>query len=63
MTHAAPPPPPGFLRYSRQLLVLTQVSICVFSALAAFLLRFDSATFPALYRPHLSLRASWSGPS
>ena len=44
--------PDRLLRFHRPLLLLTQAIICVFSVMAAFILRFDSA-IPAIYRPHL----------
>jgi FlaA1/EpsC-like NDP-sugar epimerase len=47
-----PPPPDRLAQYHRPLLVITQAIICVFSVMAAFMLRFDSG-IPAIYRPHL----------
>lgn len=40
------------LRFHRPLLLLTQATICVFSVLSAFVLRFD-ANVPWYFRPHL----------
>jgi FlaA1/EpsC-like NDP-sugar epimerase len=40
------------LRFHRPLLVLTQLTICVVSVMAAFVLRFDAAV-PEHFRPHL----------
>jgi FlaA1/EpsC-like NDP-sugar epimerase len=47
-----PPPPDRLARFHRPLLVITQAVICVFSVLAAFMLRFDSGIPPA-HRPEL----------
>lgn len=57
MTAGTPRPPaapaPGFLlRFHRELLLLTQLGICLFSAATGFVLRFDGA-IPDQFRPHL----------
>src|SRR5580658_10511359 len=44
--------PERLLRFHRPLLLLTQATICVFSVVAAFALRFDAAV-PSYERPHL----------
>lgn len=47
-----PGSPEGILRFHRPLLVATQATICIFSVMAAFFLRFD-AVVPEIFRPHL----------
>lgn len=53
MNSQATPPVSPLLRFHRPLLLLTQATICVFSILAAFALRFDPQLVSAPYRPHL----------